>query len=150
MMTGQHNAGMRPTAKKRVLQPDVNASLSELVSITRKLIGFADQETQCLITHDHIGFAFTQRDKENLAARYMKASEEFRNHVEDFKTADRGLLMQLDRLQKDLKEKTSNNNVLIEQIKTKASSNTQSTLFTAQELGQRVRFQKPITAKDSA
>ena len=39
-----------------------------------------------------------------------------------------------------LKEKTANNNEIIAQIKTRASANTQSTLFTAQELGQRVRF----------
>lgn len=114
--------------------------------MSKKLIGFADQETQCLITHDHIGFAFTQRDKESLAGLYMQASEEFRTRVSDFKIADKGLLLQLDRLQKELKEKTENNNVLIAQIKVKSSANTQSTLFTVQELGQRVRFDEPVHA----
>ncbi len=139
----------QPTARKRtqVLQKDVNTALSELIKLSKKLIGFADQETQCLITHDHIGFAFTQRDKESLAGLYMQASEEFRNRVSDFKNADKGLLLQLDRLQKELKEKTENNNVLIAQIKVKSSANTQSTLFTVQELGQRVRFDEPVNAK---
>ncbi len=134
---------MNATAKKpntNVLKSDVNHALNELVRLSKKLVDFADRETQSLITGDHLGFAFAQHDKEDIASRYAKASEEFRERLDEFRGADKSVLMQLDRLQNELKEKTQNNRVLIEQIKIQALANTQSTLFTAQELGQRVRF----------
>ena len=132
----------RQTQKQstNVLGKDVNQALRELVRLNKRLIDFADQETQSLVTSDHMRFAFTQQDKESLARQYMQASEEFRTRLDDFRHADKSILMQLDKLQIELKEKTQNNNVLIEQIKTRASANTQSTLFTVQELGQRVSF----------
>ncbi|PCI99707.1 MAG: hypothetical protein COB14_05845 [Alphaproteobacteria bacterium] len=123
-----------------VLGQDVNQALRELVRLNKKLIEFADQETQSLVTSDHMRFAFTQQDKESLARQYMQASEEFRTRLDDFRHADKSILMQLEKLQVELKEKTQNNNVLINQIKTRAAANTQSTLFTVQELGQRVSF----------
>lgn len=130
-----------------VLGKDVNQALRELVRLNKRLIDFADQETQSLVTSDHMRFAFTQQDKESLARQYMQASEEFRTRLDDFRHADKSILMQLDKLQIELKEKTQNNNVLIEQIKTRASANTQSTLFTVQELGQRVSFPETTAPK---
>lgn len=127
-----------------VLGQDVNNALRELVRLSKKLIEFADQEAQALMRNDHITFAFTQRDKESLAGRYSQASEEFRCRLDDFRHADKGILMQLDALQTQLKEKTANNNEVIAQIKKRASANTQSTLFAAQELGQRVVFDNKI------
>ncbi len=131
-----------------VLGKDVNQALRELVRLNRRLIDFADQETQSLVTNDHMRFAFTQQDKESLARQYMQASEEFRTRLDDFRHADKSILMQLDKLQIELKEKTQNNNVLIDQIKTRASANTQSTLFTVQELGQRVSFPDSAAQKE--
>lgn len=133
--------------KDEILGKDVNLALRELVRLSKKLIEFADQETQALLTNDHITFAFTQKDKESLSGRYAKASEEFRSRLDEFRHADKGILMQLDGLQRTLKEKTANNNDMIEQIKKRASANTQSTLFAAQELGQRVQFAAETTAK---
>ncbi len=129
-----------PIVSKDILGKDVNNALRELVRLSKKLIEFADQETQSLVTNDNIKFAFTQQDKECLAERYAKASEEFRSRLDDFRNADKSILMQLDRLQNELKEKTQSNNIIIEQIKNRARANTQSTLFTVQELGQRVSF----------
>lgn len=128
------------TTAGHVLGQDVNSALRELVRLSKRLIEFADQETQCLMKNDHINFAFTQRDKDSLAQRYAKASEEFRTRLEEFRVADKGLLMQLDRLQSELRNKTHDNNVMIEQIKKRSAANTQSTLFTVQEMGQRAHF----------
>lgn len=124
----------------KVLGQNVNQALRELVRLNQKLINFADQETQSLVTSDHMRFAFIQHDKESLARQYMQASEEFRTRLDDFRHADKSILMQLEKLQTELKEKTQNNNILIDQIKTRAAASTQSTLFTVQELGQRVRL----------
>lgn len=133
------NASTQKTQNK-ILVRDVDHALRELVRLSKKLVDFADQETQSLIKGDHLGFAMTQQEKEALAVQYTKASEEFRERLEDFRSADKGILKQLDQLQAELKDKTENNNVLIDQIKARATANTQSTLFTAQEMGQRVHF----------
>lgn len=138
----------KETAKQNdILGKDVNSALRELVRLSKKLIEFADQEGQALLTNDHVTFAFTQRDKESLSGRYAKASEEFRSRLDEFRHADKGILMQLDNLQRTLKEKTASNNEMIAHIKKRASANTQSTLFAAQELGQRVRFEEAIKDK---
>ncbi|MGH1455686.1 MAG: hypothetical protein ACRBDI_02805 [Alphaproteobacteria bacterium] len=136
--------------KDTVLGRDVNHALRELVRLSKKLIEFADQEMQALIKSDHITFAFTQRDKDSFARAYAKASEEFRSRLDEFRNADKGLLMQLDALQTQLREKTASNNEMIGQIKKRASANTQSTLFTAQELGQRVKFDEKTTEQKRA
>ncbi len=121
-----------------VLSNNINESLQTMVRLSRQLIDFANQESQCLITNDLLRFGYLQKDKNALATRYAKASEEFRSRLDDFRKSDKALLMQLDRLQAELKEKTQGNNIMIEQIKTRASANTQSTLFTVQEMGQRI------------
>ena len=142
---------MNTTTQKKntkILGKNVNQALRELVRLNKRLIELADQETQSLVTSDHMRFAFTQRDKESLARQYMQASEEFRNRLDDFRNADKSILMQLEKLQTELKEKTQNNNVLIGQIKTRAAANTQSTLFTVQELGQRVIFSDKSAQKE--
>jgi len=129
---------------KSILPADVNQALRELVRLSKKLVGFAEQETQALIKNDHLGFAYTQRDKEALSLTYAQASEEFRNRIEEFKGANKALIKQLGDLQNDLKNKTESNNVIIASIKKKAAANTQSTLFTVQQLGQRVTLADPI------
>ncbi len=128
-----------------ILGADVNHALQELIRLSKKLVDFADQETKSLVTRDAMLFAFTQKDKEILAERYAQASEEFRSRLDDFRRADRGLLMKLERLQEELRQKTHDNNMAIEQVKEKVSASTQATLFSAQEMGQRVRFNTPET-----
>ncbi|MBI1300140.1 MAG: hypothetical protein GC137_00640 [Alphaproteobacteria bacterium] len=128
------------TKKETILGGDVNQALRELVRLSKRLIEFTDQETQNLITQDYMGFAFSLQEKENLAHRYTKASEEFRARLDEFKTADNGLILQLNKLQNELKDKAENNNRMINQIQKQARTNTTETLFAAQELGQRVTF----------
>lgn len=134
---------MKQTEKKTketVLSADVNVAMRELVRLSKRLVEFTDQETQNLITQDYMGFAFSLQEKENLAQRYTKASEEFRARLDEFKTADNGLVLQLNKLQNELKEKAENNNRMIDQLQKQARTNTTETLFAAQELGQRVTF----------
>ncbi len=119
---------------------DVNASLRELVRLSKSLIELTGRETQALVTNDHMSFAFIGQDKEAVAKRYTKSSEDFRDRLEEFRNADKSILMQLNKLQNELKEKTQSNNILIGRIKDRAAANTKSTLFTVQELGQRVSF----------
>ena len=126
--------------KKQLLPKNVNAALRELVRLSKNLVELADRETQALVTNDHMSFAFIGQDKESLTQRYMLASEEFRSRLEEFRNADKSILAQLNKYQAELKEKTESNNLLIGQIKDRAAANSKSTLFTVQELGQRVSF----------
>lgn len=125
-------------AQTQKLSDDVNQALRELVALSDRMISFTDQETQSLIKNDHMNFALVQRDKERLADRYAGMCEEFCNRLEEFRSADKGLIAQLDARQNSLREKTSNNNDMIARIKDRAQANTQATLFSAQEMGQRV------------
>ena len=117
---------------KSILAKDVNQAVRQLIAISQDLIRFADTEAQALVTLDHMKFAFDQR--------YALASEEFRERLGAFRMADKNLIAHLNTLQNELKEKTEHNNVMIDQIKTKAAANTQATLFTVQQMGQRVYF----------
>ncbi len=130
---------------KKILPRDVNAALRELVRLSKKLVEFTDRETQALVVNDHLSFAFIGQDKESLAERYMQASEEFRIRLEEFRGADKSLLAQLNQYQEELKEKTQSNNIIIGQLKDRAAANTKTTLFTVQELGQRVSFSNENT-----
>ncbi len=124
---------------------DVNIALRELISLSKKLVEFTDRETQALVVNDHLSFAFIGQDKEILVERYVQASEEFRTHLEEFRGADKSLLTQLNKYQSELKEKTQSNNIIIGKLKDRAAANTKSTLFTVQELGQRVSFSNENT-----
>lgn len=124
--------------EKKHLSDDVNEALRQLVALSKRLVEFTDQETQSLIKQDHMSFALVQRDKERIADRYAQACEEFQERLEEFRVADKGLILQLDGMQNTLREKTTNNNVMIASIKTRAQANTQATLFSAQEMGQRI------------
>jgi len=123
-----------------ILSQDTTLALKELVNISRRIVAFTEQETQNLVRGDLVSFALTQKDKEKLAERYAQASQEFRRRLSEFRGCNSALLMQLDGLQKQLHEKTEENNVLIDQLRRRATANTRATLFTAQEMGQRVHF----------
>lgn len=129
----------QPQSSDNLLNADVNSSLLVLINLSKKLLDFADREAMALAKGDHLAFAYTQRDKETLAQRYVKASEEFRSRIEEFRRADKSLIQRLDLLQGELKDKTQNNNMAIGQIKERSLANTKATLFSAQEMGQRLQ-----------
>ena len=62
-----------------VLSNNINESLQTMVRLSRQLIDFANQESQCLITNDLLRFGYLQKDKNALATRYAKATEFFRS-----------------------------------------------------------------------
>ncbi len=125
---------------RSILASDVNQAVHQLISLSNDLIRLADDEAQALVTLDHMKFALAQSEKEKMAERYAKASEEFRNRLGAFRMSDKNLIARLNALQNELKEKTEHNNLMIDQIKKRAAANTQATLFTAQQMGQRVHF----------
>lgn len=137
----------KATEQKRqasTLPADANGALKNLISISRKLCLFADQEMHALTIGDMLRFAYTQKDKEKVAEEYAQASEDFRIRVEQFRSADKNLLKELESLQVELKTKSTNNNDFIRKIRDRAISNTKGTLFTAQELGQKVQVTFPV------
>lgn len=138
-------------AQETVLNADTTVALKELVSLTRELVSFAEQEAHALVMGDMMRFALAQQDKEKLAQLYTKASAEFRGRASEFKGCNSALLMQLEGLQKQLKEKTLETNLLVDQIRRRTSANTRATLFTAQEMGQRAQFPQDLvkTAHDN-
>jgi len=124
-----HNAPILPQEKSQ--------ALSALIRITQNLLHLADSEAQALMQNDLTSFAILQDEKSQIAEHYAAASKEFRARIEEFRGADRTLLNRLEALQKDLGEKTSNNNTFVSTIYSRALLKTQSALITAQELGQR-------------
>ncbi len=125
---------------KNILADDVPTALRKLITLTRGLIDFAQEEERALTLGDMIQLSAIQDSKEKMTFQYAQASAEFRSRLEEFRGADRALLNQLEKSQNDLNEKTQSNNILIEQLHQRALANTQATLVNAQELGQPVRF----------
>ncbi len=123
-----------------VLSSNVNLAMREMIRISERLVHLAEDETHALVRGDLMQFAVAQKEKEKLASRYAKASEEFRSRIEDFKKADKILINKLDTLQTDIRQKTECNNKMIDQIKKKSLANTKATLLTAQDLGQRLHI----------
>lgn len=130
------------------LPRDPAGALRELIRLTKALRDMADQEMQALVTNNMLPFAYLQMDKEGLVVRYQQAAEAFRHRIEEFRGADPGLLMQLEKLQKELKEKGEANNEMVERIRRRSQASTMESLFMAQEMGQRVKW--PEKARGSA
>lgn len=108
-----------------------------LIRISRSLLSLAERETQALLQNDMMTFVILQDEKEILASRYAKASEEFRNRLEEFRSVDPALIKTLENLQIEIGDKTRRNNELVDRLgKRRARQNTQKTLLTVQELGQ--------------
>jgi hypothetical protein len=130
-------ARQAPATATPLLPQERSQALMHLIRLTQGLSALADKESQALARDDMLTFSVLQDEKELLANRYVRASEEFRNRLEDFRGADPTILDRLVALQKDLGEKTADNNQMISRIYQKARKTTQSALVTVQELAQR-------------
>jgi hypothetical protein len=119
------------------LPKDPKQAAEKLIKLSRSLVDLAERETQALVQNDIVTFAILQDEKEFLTGQYAAASEEFRSRLEEFRSLDRAVLARLEELQKRLAEKTHANNAIVMQMRQRAVKNTQSTLLSAQELGQR-------------
>lgn len=134
----------------RFLSGDVNQAVRELMTFTQTLIDYTDQEAQSLLQQDVIGFAAIQDDKAHSAWRYNRASQEFRSRINEFKEADKGLLKKLENLQGLLHDKTQGNNIIVKNIRDNAQIKTRAHTVTAQQMGRRVKFNRPGMAGNDA
>ena len=132
----------------KVLSSNVNLAMREMIRISEKLVHLAEDETNALVRGDIMYFAMAQKNKEKLTSQYKNASEEFQTRIDDFKAADTLLINKLDSLQNEIRQKTECNNRMIDQIKKKSLANTKETLFTAQDLGQRLTVQDNNNASE--
>lgn len=119
----------KPQNNKVLPAQPVNA-IQQLIRISQNLINVAEKETQALLLNDMLAFAIIQHEKEKLAAQYVTASEEFRNRIEDFRKIDPALIRRLEKLQRDLGEKTHGNNGLVDQIRQRAEKNVKARVIT--------------------
>ena len=120
----------------KILPQDPNQCIQRLTKISQALMDLAERESQALVINDMMSFSILQDEKDMLASQYMKASEEFRERVQEFRRVDRSLLDRLEKLQTKLGEKTHSNNALVSQMRKRAQTKTQKTLLTVQEMGQ--------------
>jgi hypothetical protein len=108
-------------------------AVQRLIQITQSLVTIAEKETQSLLLSDMLAFSILQYEKEKLAERYVAASEEFRSRIEEFRALDRALLNKLERLQKDLGEKTRANNEMMERMHDIAKKKTRGAIRVIQD-----------------
>ncbi len=121
-----------------ILPTERTQALNTLIRATQALVELSDKETQALAQSDMLSLNILQDEKEFLIARYQKLSQEFRDRLEDFRDADRGLLDRLEKMQLLLGEKAHGNNDTVIDIRDRSQRRTQSSLFAAQELAQQV------------
>jgi hypothetical protein len=150
-----HNTAHKTTeaasAKKdnvKFLPTDRVQALNTLIKATQALLAMADKETQALAQNDIVTFHILQDEKEFLGGRYAKLSVEFRERLEEFRGADRGLLDRLEKMQNLLGEKTDSNNKVVMDIRDRAQNKTQSSLLTVQEMAQKRPVKMPVDNKE--
>lgn len=130
-------------APKPYLPSSAKEAVFRMIEISKKLITVCERESQALLQQDVATLSIVEDEKEILADKYMKASEEFRARLEDFRSVDAALLNKLEDLQGVLAQQAQDNNVLIEQMYKKSQTTTQSTLVSVQELAQRALVHLP-------
>ena len=130
--------------KNPILPENPVQAARTLIKISQSLLTLADRETQALIQSDFVTFSILQDEKELISMRYMKASKEFRDRLEDFRNLDRPLLDQMEDIQKQLTEKTLSNNIIVSKMHKHSKQKAHATLFTIQELNQK----KPMHFSD--
>ncbi|HOO82285.1 MAG TPA: hypothetical protein PK513_07265 [Alphaproteobacteria bacterium] len=133
-----------------VLPQEPSMALNMLIRLTNNLSVLADREAQALAQNDMVTFAILQDEKILVTEQYVAASEEFRSKLNTYRGADSSLLDRLERLQRDLGEKTKGNNEVVRQIYGRAQNRTQSALLTAQELGQNHKLRERPAVNENA
>lgn len=126
-----------------ILPEDSTQAINTLIRLTKSLCLMADREASAIAHNDIMALAILQDEKEGLAEQYMKACEEFRNRVEEFRNVDKALIGRLEKLQNELGERAHSNNASAEQLYNNAKARTQSSLLAAQEIGQNCSITYP-------
>ena len=145
MNTHAQNNDVKAGPPAPALPQDKTQALHALMKATQDLITMAEKEAQVLAQNDMLGFAILQDEKNVFVERYSQLSSEFRARMNSFRGVDKALLGKLETLQDSLSEKSKANNDLVFKIYERAKAKTQTTLLTAQELGQQsnIRFDAP-------
>ena len=142
-----NNQAIAQEASAGILAREKTQAVQQLIKLTRNLADLAERETQALAQNDMISFAILQDEKALIAEHYAAASQEFRNRLPEFRGMNPALLDRLEALQHRLGEAARQNNETVKRIYENSKENTQSTLISAQELGQ----EKPMRfANDEA
>ena len=130
----------------KALPANAAAAVQQLIRISQSLLTIAEKETQALLLNDMLAFAILQYEKEKIAEQYTKASEEFRNRLDEFRSTNPVLLNKLEKLQKELSEKATGNNTLVEHARQRAEAATQRSLKNIADMSskKRIRFGKTI------
>lgn len=92
-----------------VLPEDPTQAVNEITDIVKELIELTEKELTAHLTKDGVSIVAVQGDKEALTARYEIAAVEFVGRIDTFRTVEKTLLDELDRLQRDLAEKAKKN-----------------------------------------
>ncbi len=115
--------------KKPALPLHPVAAIQQLIRISQSLMTLAERETQALLVNDMLAFSIMQYEKEKLSGEYVKASESFRNRLEEFRTTEPNLLSRLEKLQRDLSEKMAANNTIVERMRLNAEARAQKNVM---------------------
>lgn len=132
---------------KVILPEDATQAINTLIRLTKSLCLMADREASAIAHDDMMALAILQDEKTKLAEQYMRACEEFRNRIEEFRGVDAALIGRLEKLQKELGERAHSNNESAGQLYNNAKARTQSSLLAAQEIGQSVHVRYPEKQK---
>lgn len=119
-----------------VLPEDKATAIRHLTKLTKYLIDIAEKECQAILQQDMMAFSIIQFEKEKAAEEYRQSSIAFRTRIEEFRGTDSAILNNLERLQTELAHRMQSNGKMIDNMRTSARQNTQSTLFTVQQLAQ--------------
>ena len=109
-------------------------ALRTLIRFSEQLVQLADRETQALVQNDIRSFAMLQDEKEKIAVQYTAASSAFHTRLNEFKSADPGLLQRLEDTQHELGDKLKSNSRIVERIFNSSQHKIQSSLLSVQEL----------------
>jgi hypothetical protein len=147
-----HNNNVKDLKVKAKLPAGPVSAIQHLIRISQQLLLVAEKETQALLFKDLLAFSILQYEKEKLAHEYAAASEEFRARIEEFRNLDKSFINRLERLQRELGEKATSNNVLVNQIYQIAQQKTEEGLAKAAEFGRAktARFAKTMPANEGA
>ncbi len=122
------------------LPVDPAAAVQHLIRLSQKLADLGERETQALVRGDTAAFSVLQDEKEPVVAQYVRASEQFRNRIEEFRRLDKALLGRLEAIQKSIGEKAHSNNAMVARMQRRAETGIRESLLSAQEFGR----QKPL------
>lgn len=133
----ENNQVIADEAMAGVLASEKTQAVQQLIKLTRNLADLAERESQALAQNDMVSFAILQDEKALIAEHYAAAAQEFRSRLSEFRGMNPALLDRLEALQHRLGEAAKSNNEAVKRMHDQAQENAQSTLVSAQELGQK-------------